>query len=402
MTIWPRSAIAIGASLLSVGALAAVPASTSPAQSPDITTSFLADGGVVRLHLGKSDYFRFDAPDGAGGYTPGTPARISVSRCIATTSGVMAVQVGPAKGRLGLVDDGLGVKVDGEGEGRRCGQVNGTGQSLSLTLTGPLSGVVMDRAELDIEAKFDATVRAELFQGSQLVGVETLDTDVSSDSGPDSGARDNQRWVIPAPASTPVLFDRLLLRVDPSTPKGAFSLGGGSEGTPPARGGLGETLHTSDSLFHLVRVDGTLDCGDQVSTDDAGVPSATVERLDNLEGSPEDCEPVFFALDSTLEGEKQVVTLGKDLGAQARLQPAFTWTIRWLPEAATYPVARTTQIDTGSGPEPAVWCGGTPDAPELPRGERWCLSNQTVVPAGAKLIQVTERFYGAGDPRAIR
>jgi hypothetical protein len=402
MTIWPRGAIAIGASLLSVSALVALPASTSPVQTSDVSTSFLADGGVVRLHLGKSDYFRFDAPDGAGGYIPGTPARISVSRCLATTSGVMAVQVAPAKGRLGLVDDGLGVKVGGEGVGRPCGQVNGTGQSLSLTLTNPLSGVVMDRAELDIEAKYDATVRAELYQGSELVGVETLDTGGSADSGPDSRARDNRRWVIPAPGSTPVLFDRLLLRVDPSTPKGAFSLGGGADGTPPAPGGLGETLGTSDSLFHLVKVDGVIDCGDQVSTDDAGVPSATVERLDNLEGSPDDCEPVFFALDSTREGETQVVTLGKDLGAQARLQPAFTMTIRWLPEAATYPVGRTTQIDTGSGPEPAVWCGGSPDAPELPPGELWCLSSQSAVPAGTGLIQVTEGFYGAGDPRFLR
>lgn len=402
MTIWPRGAIAIGASLLAVSALVALPASTSPVQSPDITTSSLPDGGVVRLHLGKSDYFRFDAPDGAGGYTPGTPARISVARCVATTSGVMAVQVGPANGRLGLVDDGLGVKVGGEGDGRPCGQVNGTGQSLSLTLASPLSDAFMDRAELDIEGKFDATVRAELYQGSELVGVETLDTGVSSDSGPDSGTRDNHRWVIPASGSAPVLFDRLLLRVDPSTPKGAFSLAGGADGTPPAPGGLGELLRTSDSLFHLVTADGVLDCGDQVSTGDPGDPSATVERLDNVEGAPEDCEPVFFALDSGLEGDVQFVFLGKDLRGQAQLRPAFTMTIGWLPEAATYPVVRTTRIDTGSGPEPAVWCGGTPDDPELPPGKLWCLFGQTAVPAGAGLIQVTERFYGAGDPRALR
>ena len=242
----------------------------------------------------------------------------------------------------------------------------------------------------------------ELYQGSQLVGVETLDTGESSDSGPDSGTRDNRRWVIPAPDAASLLFDRLLLRVDPSTPKGAFSLGGGAEGTPPAPGGLGETLGTSDSLFHVVKVDGALDCGDQVSTDDADAPSATVARLDNLEGSPGDCEPVFFALDSEIEGERQVVTLGKDLGAQAEFRPAFRWTIGWLPEAATYPVARTTRIDTGSGPEPAVWCGGTPEAPVLPLGKLWCLSSQTVVPAGAGMIQVTETFFGAGDPRALR
>ena len=402
MKIWPRSAIAIGASLLSVSALVVLPGSTSPVQTPDVTTSSLPDGGLVRLHLGPSDFFRFDAPDGSGGYTPGTPAPISVAQCAATISGVMAIQVGPANGRLGLVADGLGVRVGGEGQGQRCGQVNGSDQSLSLTLTGPLSGMVMDRAELDIEGKFDATVRAELYRGSVLVGVETLDTGVLSDSGPDSGTDDNYRWVIPAPDAAPVLFDRLLLRVDPSTPSGGFSLAGGAEGTAPAPGGLGEMLGTSDSLFHVVAADGILDCGDQASTGGPGVPSATVERLDNVEGDPADCEPIVYALDSGLEGDTQFVFLGKDLGAQAELRPAFTWTIDWLPEAATYPVVRSTRIDTGSGPEPAVWCGGTPDAPELPSGKLWCLSNQTVVPAGTRLIQVTETFFGAGDPRALR
>jgi len=402
MKIWPRSAIAIGASLLSVTALVALPGSTSPVQTPDVTTSSLPDGGVVRLHLGPSDFFRFDAPDGSGGYTPGTPAPISVAQCAATTSGVMAIQVGPANGRLGLVADGLGVRVGGEGQGQPCGQVNGTGQSLSLTLSGPLAGTFMDRAELDIEGKFDATVRGELYRGSALVGVETLDTGVLSDSGPDSGTDDNYRWVIPAPDAAPVLFDRLLLRVDPSTPNGGFSLAGGAEGTAPAPGGLGEMLGTSDSLFHLVGADGVLDCGDQASTGGAGNPSSTVERLDNRDGDPDDCEPIVYALDSGLEGETQFVFLGKDLGTQAQLRPAFRWTIGWLPETATYPVVRTTRIDTGSGPEPVVWCGGTPEAPALPSGKLWCLSSQTVVPAGAGLIQVTEAFFGIGDPRAIR
>ena len=138
------------------------PGRRRPVQTPDVTTSSLPDGGVVRLHLGPSDFFRFDAPNGSGGYTPGTPAPISVAQCAATTSGVMAIQVGPANGRLGLVADGLGVRVGGEGQGQPCGQVNGTGQSLSLTLSGPLAGTFMDRAELDIEGKFDATVRGEL------------------------------------------------------------------------------------------------------------------------------------------------------------------------------------------------------------------------------------------------
>ncbi len=44
---------------------------------PAVAVGSLADVGVVRLHLGAQDFVRFDASNGTGGYTPGTPAPIT-------------------------------------------------------------------------------------------------------------------------------------------------------------------------------------------------------------------------------------------------------------------------------------------------------------------------------------
>lgn len=390
-------------------ALLAVPASTAPVQPSDPVGSALPDGGVVRLHLSKfsssglKNYFRFDAADGSGGYTAGTPAPITISQqCQATTTGVMSVSAAPSSASVGFFQGGLGVRAKGEGTGTPCGRVDGLEQSLTLALAAPLTTHAIDVAELDIEAKFNATVRAELYLGTSLQRAETLPTGTKSDSGPDSGDRDNFRWRIPAPDAPLTLFDRVVLRVDPSTPAGAFSLEGGSDGTAPQPGGFGERLGTSDSLFHLVEFDGSLDCGDQASAGETGNPRADLTRLPNILGSEADCVAIPFVLRTGFEGTTQVVFLGKDLGAQAQFEPAFTLTITWEPEPATYPITRATEIDVGDGPHPLLWCDGTPAAPELPDGELWCLAGQSAVPAGPGLIQVTEDIFGSGDPQFHR
>jgi hypothetical protein len=74
----------------------------------------------------------------------------------------------------------------------------------------------------------------------------------------------------------------------------------------------------------------------------------------------------------------------------------------WAPEPATYPVTRTTRIDYGTGEQPMQWCGGTSSAPVEPAGQTWCISGQSVAVVGTGLIQVTENYYGAGDPKFIR
>jgi hypothetical protein len=354
-----------------------------------------ADGGVVRLHLGASDYFRFDAPNGAGGYTAGAAAPITVSNCLATTTGVMTLAAIPATGKVGLVSDSIGVKGKGEGTGQPCGRADGPDQGLVVKLASSLAGKKIDYAELDLEGKFDVVVRADLYLNGTKVGTATQGFGTHSDSGPDSADGDNQRFYVSA--GTGAVFDELRMTVDPSTPSGAFSLEGGADGTAALAGGLGSQLGTSDSLFHLVDGVGILGCNDpSVTTGGNGTPQVKLTRLSNQLGTDADCTRIPYSL-TVSRGQ---VDLSKDLGSQAQYIPQFNVQIIWEPEAATYPVARTTQIDyhDGQGFHVVKWCNGTPSAPTLPAGELWCLVTQDNATAGNGLIQVTELYYGAGDP----
>jgi hypothetical protein len=309
----------------------------------------------------------------------------------------------PTRGTVGLVGDALGVQVKGEGNGQPCGRVDGTGQALVLALAGSLATFEMDRAELDIEGKFGVTVRAELYLDDRLVRTETLPTAASSDSGPDSADGDNFRWRLPA-AGASALFDRIVLRVDPSTPGGAFSLEGGADGTAPQPDGFGAELGTTDSLFHLTDIDGELDCGGTATAGGVGVPAADLARLENGLGTSADCDPVPYLFRSNVDGDGQVVLLQKDLTGQSALEPRFRMSIAWNPEPAVYPVDRQTEIDydDGGGLHLMQWCEGTAAEPDLPSGELWCITGQSSALVGGGQIQVTEQYYGAGDPSVRR
>jgi hypothetical protein len=363
----------------------------------------LPNVGVLRLHLGSTDYFRFDVPNAVGGFSAGTPRAITASSCkVTVAAGLVTLTSTPAppSGKVGLYDNGLGVGVSSEGSGSGCGRVDGLSQKLTMTLSGDLATKEIDFAELDIEAKNGVKVKAELYLGTSLVGTELLDT-ATTVSGDHSSSSNNFRWRVPADTAKALAFNKIVFSVDASTPNGAFALEGGSDGTPPFPGGLGARLATSDSLFHITDVEGDLDCGETATESGEGRPSADLVRLDNLNGSPEQCEPVPYLLRSGVSG-RQFVELIKDLGSQEALQPQFTMTIAWEPEPAAYPVTRATEIDYGSGPQNVQWCGGTQPAPTLPPGQLWCLTAQDVDLVGGGLIQVTENFYGAGDPRFLR
>jgi hypothetical protein len=396
MRHWSRKLTVV---LAAMAALAAVTGSVTPSQA---AAAFpLPDIGVVRLHMVNNDqYVRFDPSNGSGGYTTGTPNPIVVSSCLATVSGPLSVTSTPAAptGKLGFVDHEFGVQVKGEGNGTPCGRVDGLNQALTLQLAGALATDEFDYAELDVEVKFGGTVRAELYFGSQLMRVELLPTGGASDSGPDSADGDNYRFRLPAVGTTSV-FNKIVLKLDPSTPGGAFSLAGGEDGTAPQPGGLGTTLATSDSLFHITDVDGILNCGDTVTRGTTGVPISSLTRQPNGLGG---CVAIPYILRTANNGTNQTVQLQKDLGSQADLQPAFTMSTTWAPELATYPVVRTTQIDYGGGPQPMQWCNGTSSMPMTPTGQAWCITGQSVAVVGTGLIQVTESYFGAGDPKYIR
>ena len=160
---WKRRAAMAAAAAL-VGAMAIVLPGTFAAGE---NVAAFGSSGILRLHLGAQDYFRLD-PTGGGDPTAQTNI-VPTSGCKVglSNSSLVAVTVTPASGAgagaLGLVADGLGVRQNQEGNGTPCGQVNGTAQSMTIALTGTLADRVADRAELDIEGKFNVKVRADLF-----------------------------------------------------------------------------------------------------------------------------------------------------------------------------------------------------------------------------------------------
>ena len=229
--------------LMIAAVMAALLAVTGSVQSGSAATAFsVPEVGVVRLHMANDGkYVRFDPAKPAGGYTVGTPSPIAVSACNATVSCPRAVTPTPAPntGKLGLVDNGLGVQVKGEGNGTPCGRVDGLSQALTLQLAAPLATDEMDYAELDIEVKGGGTVRADLYYGPTLVGTELLATTGVSDSGPDSADGDNYRFRVP-PWRKVAFFNKIVLKLDAPTPGGAFSWPAATTFyTAPQSGGLG-------------------------------------------------------------------------------------------------------------------------------------------------------------------
>jgi len=366
---------------------------------------FSADAGVLHLHMGgTSDFFRYDAKSGSS-YVPGTPEPLITSSCLVVAPVPSSMTItstpngGATKGAVGLVSHSIGVSVKGEGNGTPCGQVNGTSQSLDLTLAGTLLHKTMDFAELDIEGKFAVKVKAELYMDNTLVGTE-FHTTGGPDSGPDSNSNDNFRFRMPAASPSQIVFNRIKLSVDPSTPSGAFSVEGGSDWAQPKPGSYGASLTppTSDSLFHITDAEGVLGCGGNASEGGTvGAPTIAV-TLQNTPPDPstgdQGCKQVPYLLTASNDSGTQVVGFQK-LGGEDNVYNA---TLIWPVETSAYPIPPT-QISYADGSlHPLLWCNGTNLAPIALADEPWCLYDHQTVSAGTGLMKVTEKLLGKGDP----
>ena len=356
----------------------------------------ITGGGVLRLHLGgDGDYFRFNPP---GSGQPAVTQRIKAKKCVATLNPAASLVTlssspAPPAGAVGLFDHALGVKAAaesfGSSSGPSCNRVDGS-ESLTLALAGTLAGKQIDFAELDIEAFNGVTVRAQSYLGATLVDTSLLPTTESLGTEWDDDT--NTRWLL-NPSSP---FDKLVLSVDPSTPAGSFSLEGGSDGSPA--GPLGTALKTKDTVFQLTEITGIIDCGQTAPPVGGGTsPEATLSR-----GQNPNCQPLAYLLRSDPNNS---VLLQKDASSQPGAN--FLLDIVWEPEARpTGPVPLTTIDYDGDGPDaPQVvqWCEGTASAPVLPSGQKWCLAKQTVEQIDQpNQVQISEQYYGAGDPRWAR
>jgi hypothetical protein len=416
--------IAAISSVMAIAFLAALLPSAASAV-PGVSSGPLQEAGVLRLRLGAQDLFRFEPVTGS-----------AVDQSVAVSGSCkLTLATSPAANNLvsflpnggstyaGFVGDSIGVKGN-EGNGTPCGRID-PGQVLTMNLnqgTGAtLAGKAIDFAEMDLELKFGGTVKVDgyLVQGSTatLMKTETYGS-TGSDSGPDSGDGDNYRVRFPKTGFT--IVNRLVFSIVGSS--GGASLEGGSDGTQPCdaadgctQPSLGQALNnTTDTLFHLVKADGFLNCGDTFTETGNGVPTNSLQRLDNASGA---CVPIPFSLDASLDCTadfNQCVLLQKDLLGQ---NAQFFWTVTWAPEDGQY-METETEFDFGFGFQKLQLCLADDDDadafPELPprvappvdgapNPDPWCVVNTaTVLDPATGLVTVTEKYFGSGDPGGSR
>jgi hypothetical protein len=444
----PRSKLlAAGASFAAIALFALVLPATVASGQTSATTSTL-DAGVLGLHLGAGadDYFGFQPAGASGNYGEsftkqqfiGTP-----TGCKLVPSGddLVSLTAGPSSGNPfpGLVSDAIGIGAKNEGTGQPCGRIDPT-QKLNLSIGSGLSGKLIEYAEIDLEGKFGANVLVRGFLGSSGDPVASEDYLTSGpDSSPDSADLDNFRIRFPVTGTT--LVDRIEISIIGSP--GGASLEGGSDGTNACDGvdanglpdenslgcadfSLGQDLGTTDTLFHLVEVDGFLDCGQTAEPQGGnGTPLNLLERLENATGTPEECVPIPYNLDSSFGTEfcsteetdfLQCILLQKDLLEQ---DAQFYWTVTWAPEPGEYQESET-QFDFGNGPQDLQLCladaanDGFPDLPPTASTsddptdvDPWCVVETSTVlqfdpVEGETFVVVTEKYFGSGDPLGKR
>ncbi len=353
------------------------------------------DRGRLDLHTGDSGFTVKWYP--AGSSTSTHTQNLSINaKCDVTPTGtdLIALSTTGGNGKVGAVSHGLGVKTK-----NNCSTDQGQvaeGQTLTISLGSFFSSDVrIEFAEVDIEGKRNAQLSVTYSDNDTVV--RTLSN--TSDNGPDSGPNDNN--IVRLPADGPRYTTSLKFApVMAGTNSPAISVEGGGDGPL-----LINSFGTNASTFKLVEeFDGELDCGDSTPTEGGGDDAAiTVFR-----GGQEGCELKPYNDDA--------------LGSTASFEPTgqddaeFTATIVWPTESAVLPVP-VTSIDFGGGAEDVQWCEGTPQRdpdgtltvdeappyafsgpPTLPSGASWCLLDQDVSYTGDGEMQVTEYYYGNGDP----
>jgi hypothetical protein len=367
------AAIAMVAAILAI----VVPVGVASGQSGE-TDSFngLKDGGYLRLHFNDtSDPGTFTqglAPDGAA--MAGQTQNVSTAQNCGVTLGSPDLAVVTATGNnptvvgaetSGTKFVGLGVKSK-QSNGTNCGRVEPTSpanETLSVALGSALqlvggspagSGLSVVAAELDIDGKGQAIVKAELYNGPSKVGFALLSTAATTgDSGPDATSGNNFAFPIsalmppcagtaanptpPAPGGVCgsfAAFTKITLSTS-TLPSGtpSFALEGGRigdprsgvPGTPLAWDTLALRQKTADSVFKLQQSDGTLFCGDKVTE---GTGSFT--RGGNKDGS--DCIVVGYDYSNRIATDNEIELLWDTVS-----QPSATFSLTqtWLPEDST-------------------------------------------------------------------
>jgi hypothetical protein len=289
----------------------------------------LPDRGVLRLQLGESieqsglhapKRFVYEPPGGG----PGLSDWIGItSKCLLQLTGPTDLATLTATGgrnKVGAGPDSIGV-FDGP-KGTACYRITASqGESLRFDLGNdvPTSPLIMANAfyrlELDIEVKKDAeflletligeavTAQYLLRSGSSIVAGEgsedpgslIFNCAAASDSGPDSGRRDNCRWIVEELGQS--------FRLTATNGEGSWE-GGGD---------FGADAYVNNSIIFLTEAEaiGALGCeanNDTTPTigDDMNDAQCSVISQDPGDSGGQQCETlvgyIFRTLDSAVEG----------------------------------------------------------------------------------------------------
>lgn len=406
---WKNSSrkVKLAATLAALGMLAVIPIQLATGQTPLALEP--QDAGYIRLQMDPAgNSFRYFNPDNSLNasqtfrasscrYTPVSPASGFNLVGLSPTPGTSAVGYSTS----GSAKYGLGVNT-AEGTGK-CTQVNAPNELLKLELqNGPsqaFGGKYIDYMELDIEWKFNATINIDLYRGGVRVDGLVVSC-ANSDCGPDSADGDNNRIRVPATGS--VLFDEMRLFATGGS-GAAVTLEAGADGTPAFPSGLGASLSTRDSVFHVVGLgEGVLSCGagSNVATEGAAVTvtrlSAPGDPTSNPDGS--ECVPINYKLtrDGNLVDFLKDPTQDPNASFKVEVTP-------WNPEAAQNPIPASTVFPPNPSGESLLWCDGTSAAPVMPAGNHfWCLVSQNAELVGGGQMQVYETVLLEGDARITR
>lgn len=375
-----------------VAALVALTAVLIPAAmasgSHDNTPIAGGDPSVVLLTLGAKDEVSWQ----------GQKQAITTSRktctAVAFAASPALLSVTAIGGVLGEVKDGLGVKSGKDGNGASCGRVD-FGESLSVALGSELDGYLMSAIDVDLELKFEATVRITFKHDGVTITTDTFGGKGGPDDGPDSKDGDNYRYFArPTSDGAPLYFDEVVFEAV----AGSFSLEGGADGTTN-----GSLASNNSSQFEVVALyDGQITCGDEVTISDASAPGVVaVVTMQSLNLSPGDPSG-WDALCAQLKNYNQNVTPTSLLFAPALAGSNSRFTLTITAENQPITTGGDGQITSlvmeyndgspGAVDQPLLPCEAQPvfaqsfweqaDTGLLPAGESACHYGVSVTPTG--------------------
>jgi hypothetical protein len=358
--------LAIGLLIAAVGVI--IPVAALGQTSETGSFNGLKDGGYLRLHFPDAAAAATFKQYQADGVTEmaGQSQNVTVANSCTVSFGTPQLAAVTSSATVGAETSGnkfVGLGVKGRSStGTNCGRVE-PGETISLALGSGLkttdggdgSSLFVTAAELDVDSKGQALIRADLFNGgSSPVGFALLSTTSSGgDSGPDATSGDNFAFPLNSAmppcavsAGQPVApsagqicgtfapFRKITLSTT-TRPSGtpSFALEGGRSGdarSAYAWDTFDLRTNTADTVFKLQASDGVLNCGDEKTVN---ATDSFKRGTNNKDGSP--CVVVGYDYNQTVDTDTNTKSVELLWDTASQPGAAFSLTQTWLPEDST-------------------------------------------------------------------